>query len=376
MDRKKQIGLGVLILLIIIGAIVGFKILSENKNGEVDLSKLTTVYVATGGGKEDFLADEDIVRIMQQRYGLNVVYDSWSNGKLIKNELVREDGTKYDLMFTSDQRFYDYYKLAPDASKGEAKRNSVLNGGLILNTPIVIYSWDTVVDALIKENIVTLKEGVYYITDMNKLIDYILQGKTWKDIGLDMLYGSINIDSTDPVTSSPGATYYGLLLSIMCQENVTEENMRENLPKLKEFYTKSGYMNNTPADLFEMYLKTGVGGKPMIVDYEKSMIEFANSNPDGWNQVKDKVRILYPVPTIWNSHCIASFDDVGNQYYKAYEDKEISQIAWSKYGFRTGVTGGNYDVKSVGISGIPQSIDSTVSSLRMNMYEELIDYLK
>ena len=376
MDRKKQIGLGVLILLIIIGAIVGFKILSEKKNGEVDLSKLTTVYVATGGGKEDFLADEDIVRIMQQRYGLNVVYDSWSNGKLIKNELVREDGTKYDLMFTSDQRFYDYYKLAPDASKGEAKRNSVLNGGLILNTPIVIYSWDTVVDALIKENIVTQKEGVYYITDMNKLIDYILQGKTWKDIGLDMLYGSINIDSTDPVTSSPGATYYGLLLSIMCQGNVTEENMRENLPKLKEFYTKSGYMNNTPADLFEMYLKTGVGGKPMIVDYEKSMIEFANSNPDGWNQVKDKVRILYPVPTIWNSHCIASFDNVGNQYYKAYEDKEISQIAWSKYGFRTGVTGGNYDVKSVGITGIPQSIDSTVSSLRMNMYEELIDYLK
>ena len=376
MDRKKQIGLGVLILLIIIGAIVGFKILSEKKNGEVDLSKLTTVYVATGGGKEDFLADEDIVRIMQQRYGLNVVYDSWSNGKLIKNELVREDGTKYDLMFTSDQRFYDYYKLAPDASKGEAKRNSVLNGGLILNTPIVIYSWDSVVDALIKENIVTQKEGVYYITDMNKLIDYILQGKTWKDIGLDMLYGSINIDSTDPVTSSPGATYYGLLLSIMCQGNVTEVNMRENLPKLKEFYTKSGYMNNTPADLFEMYLKTGVGGKPMIVDYEKSMIEFANSNPDGWNQVKDRVRILYPVPTIWNSHCIASFDDVGNQYYKAYEDKEISQIAWSKYGFRTGVTGGNYDVKSVGITGIPQSIDSTVSSLRMNMYEELIDYLK
>ena len=376
MDRKKQIGLGVLILLIIIGAIVGFKILSEKKNGEVDLSKLTTVYVATGGGKEDFLADEDIVRIMQQRYGLNVVYDSWSNGKLIKNELVREDGTKYDLMFTSDQRFYDYYKLAPDASKGEAKRNSVLNGGLILNTPIVIYSWDSVVDALIKENIVTQKEGVYYITDMNKLIDYILQGKTWKDIGLDMLYGSINIDSTDPVTSSPGATYYGLLLSIMCQGNVTEVNMRENLPKLKEFYTKSGYMNNTPADLFEMYLKTGVGGKPMIVDYEKSMIEFANSNPDGWNQVKDKVRILYPVPTIWNSHCIASFDDKGNQYYKAYEDKEISQIAWSKYGFRTGVIGGNYDVKSVGITGIPQSIDSTVSSLRMNMYEELIDYLK
>ena len=58
-----------------------------------------------------------------------------------------------------------------------------------------------------------------------------------------------------------------------------------------------------------------------------------------------------------------------------YNDKEISQIAWSKYGFRTGVTGGNYDVSQVNVSGIPQSIDSTVTSLKMNMYEKLISYL-
>ena len=134
-------------------------------------------------------------------------------------------------------------------------------------------------------------------------------------------------------------------------------------------------MNNTPADLFELYLKTGMGGKPMIVDYEKSSIDFANSNPDGWAQVKDKIRILYPTPTIWNSHCIATFNETGNEYYKALNDKQISQIAWSKYGFRTGVTGGNYDVSQVNITGIPQSIDSTVSSLKMTYYDRMIEYL-
>ena len=373
MKGKKEVWIGLGILLVLILIIIGIKVITSN--GEISERDLTNVYVATGGGKENFLADEDVTKIMRNKYGLNVVYDSWSNGKLIKNPLVREDGAGYDVMFASDQRFYDYYKLTPDTSKGEAKRNTVLKGGLTLNTPIVIYSWDTVVDALIKENIVTEKEGVYYITDMNKLISYILEGKKWSDIGVDMLYGSINIDSTDPVTSSPGATYYGLLLSIMCEGNVTEESMEANLPKLKEFYIKSGYMNNTPADLFELYLKTGVGGKPMIVDYEKSVIDFANSNPDGWAQVKDKMRILYPTPTIWNSHCIATFTENGNKYYEVYNDKEISQIAWSKYGFRTGVTGGNYDVSQVNVSGIPQSIDSTVTSLKMNMYEKLISYL-
>ena len=373
MDRKKQafLGLAILVVLIIIIIVVS----NFTKNGTTTHKNLTQVYVATGGGKENFLADEDVNNIMKERYGLKVTYDSWSNGKIVKDPLLRKDGSKYDAMFCSDQRFYDYFKVAADTSKGEAQRDRVLEGGLTLNTPIVIYSWDTVVDALIKENIVTQKDNVYYITDMSKLISYILEGKKWSDIGVDMLYGSINIDSTDPVTSSPGATYYGLLLSIMCGGTVTEENLQANLQNLKEFYIKSGYMNNTPADLFELYLKTGVGGKPMIVDYEKSVIDFANSNPDGWEQVKDKIRILYPTPTIWNSHCIATFDEKGNEFFKAFEDKDIGQIAWSKYGFRTGITGGNYDVSKVNVNGIPQSITSTVSSLKMKMYEEMVSYL-
>jgi hypothetical protein len=113
----------------------------------------------------------------------------------------------------------------------------------------------------------------------------------------------------------------------------------------------------------------------MIVDYEKSIVEFANESPDAFNQVKDDIRILYPEPTIWNSHCVATFTEAGNKYYEAINDSEISQIAWSKYGFRTGVTGGNYDVSSLGITGIPSTITSTVSSLKMSMYESLISYL-
>ena len=228
MNRKKQVFYGLAILVVLMIILVLINIVSKNKTN-MESKSLTTVYVATGGGKENFIADEDVIDIMKSKYHIDVVYDSWSNGKLVKEPLVRKDGGKYDAMFCSDQRFYDYFKLSADTSKGEAPRDRVLNGDLVLNTPIVIYSWDVVVDALIKEKIVTQKDGVYYITDMEKLINYRLEGKKWKDIGLDMLYGSINIDSTDPVTSSPGATYYGLLLSIMCGGNVTEESFTENI---------------------------------------------------------------------------------------------------------------------------------------------------
>lgn len=368
--NQRAMGAIILIVLILIVCVV-----AAIKTFTTGSDNTVKVYGAVGGGKENLLADEDFNNILKDKYGITVINDSWSNGKLVKNSVLRTDGSHYDFIFFSDQRFYDYYKTSANKANGEADRETVLNGSLTLNTPIVIYSWDTVVDALMNENIVTEKDGVYYITDMDKLLNYILEGKTWKDIGIDSLYGSINIASTDPVSSSPGATYYGLLLSIMCGGEVTENNIEQNLPKLKEFYEKSGYMNNTPADLFDMYLKTGVGAKPMIVDYEKSIIDFANSNPDGYAQVKDKMRILYPVPTIWNSHCIATLTENGNKYYEAFNDKDIQQLAWSKYGFRTGVTGGNYDVTSVGVSGVPQTIDTTVSGLRMNIYTRLIEYL-
>ena len=397
--KNKKALIGILLFIVLIIAIIVIKNISDNDSDSILSGKLTTVYVATGGGKEDFLNDKDVKKILKSKYKLNVVFDTWSNGKTITKPLIREsvglgnqniinrmengeeftiqsDGvSKYDALFTSDQRFYDYYKLSPNKENGESLRYTVLDGGLTLNTPIVIYSWAKVVDALINEKIVTNDNGVYYITDMNKLISYILNGKKWSDIGLNNLYGNINIASTDPVSSSPGATYYGLLLSILSEAQVTVDNINNNLPKLKEFYTKSGYMNNTPADLFERYLKTGMGGEPMIVDYEKSMIDFANASPDAFNQVKNEIRVLYPTPTIWNSHCFAVFTDNGAKLYEALNDKEIADIAWSRYGFRTGVTGGTYDVSNIGI-GIPDAISSTVTSLKMDTYNKLIDYLK
>ncbi len=393
MDKKKIVGISIFIVLILL--IIGIKVVKRPGG----ITNLTTVYVATGGGKEDFLVDPDVLKILKNKYKIDVVFDTWSNGKTITKPLIREsinlgnqniinrlkngenitvntEGvSKYDALFTSDQRFYDYYKLSPNKENNESDRYIVLGGGLTLNTPIVIYSWKEVVNALINENIVTLTDGVYYITDMDKLINYILNNKKWSDIGLNELYGNINIASTDPVSSSPGATYYGLLLSILSGGSINDQTLENNLVKLKSFYQKSGYMNNTPADLFERYLKTGMGGEPMIVDYEKSIIDFANSNPTGFSQVKDEIVVLYPKPTIWNSHCLMYFTENGKKLYTAFEDPEIAAIAWEKYGFRTGITGGNYDVSKIGI-GIPKTINSTVSSLKMDYYNKLIDYLK
>ncbi len=393
MNKKRIIGIVIFVVLIL--GIILFKQFGSN----ISNVGITTIYVATGGGKEDFLKDEEVHEILRKEYKIDVVFDTWSNSKTVSKPLIREtiglgnqdivkrieqgekftinsDGvTKYDALFTSDIRYYDYYKQKPTGE--EAERYTVLGGGLTLNTPIVFYSWDKIVDALIVNKIVEEKDGIYYVTDMEKLVGYILNGKSWKDLDVkEELYGNVSISSIDPVTSSPGATYYGLLLGILSKGEITEENVKKNMPKLKDLYIKSGNMRFTPADLFQEYLRAGMGTQKIIVDYEKSIIDFSNSNPKGFAQVKDRIRILYPKPTSWNNHCFMYFTEAGEILNKAFEENErIQQIAWEKYGFRTGITGGKYDVSKIGIP-VPQEITSTISGLKMNEYNALIDGLK
>ena len=212
---------------------------------------------------------------------------------------------------------------------------------------------------------------------MEKLVSYILNGKKWSELGVsDDIYGNVSISSIDPVKSSPGATYYGLLLGILSKGEITEANVKANMPKLKDLYIKSGNMRFTPADLFQEYLRAGMGTQKIIVDYEKSIIDFSNSNKKGFDSIKDRIRILYPKPTSWNNHCYMYFTENGEILNKAFEENErIQQIAWEKYGFRTGVTGGKYDVSKIGIP-VPQEITSTISGLKMSEYNALIDGLK
>ena len=357
-------GIAVLALLVIVVINTG----KHGGSGQKSV-KVKKVYVAMGGGKEGFIKDEEIKSIMADKYNIEIIPDSWSNNKLIANDvkLLRENGTPYDAIFFSDQRFYDYFK-ANNLAKS-------LEGSVALNTPVVIYSWDKIADALINEGIAEVRGETYFIKDMSSLLTRIEEGQKWTDIGLSNVFGTINIASTDPVTSSPGATYYGLLLSIMNGGPVTENTVESVLPDIKKFYEFSGFMNNTPADLFDLYLRTGMGAKPLIVDYEKSMLEFAVNNPEGYKQVRGRVRILYPEPTIWNSHCLLTLTENGNRYLEALNDPEVKRIAWERYGFRTGLMGGD-NLSELPVDGVASELTSVVPGLKKGIYDLMINALK
>lgn len=114
----------------------------------------------------------------------------------------------------------------------------------------------------------------------------------------------------------------------------------------------------------------------MIVDYEKSVIDFANANPEGYapGQGFDAHPIPQPHHLEFPLHHF--LQRRGSRFVDALNDKRIQEIAFNRYGFRTGVTGGQYDVSAIGVEGIPQNILSVVSGLKMDVYNEIIAGLK
>ena len=86
MDKKRYIGIGIFIVLVVL--IVVIKTVIGNKS--IITKNLIKEFVATGGGKEDFISDEEVNKILNDEYGIDVVWDTWSNGKTISKPLIRE----------------------------------------------------------------------------------------------------------------------------------------------------------------------------------------------------------------------------------------------------------------------------------------------
>ena len=384
MNKKMIFGITVLVVVAIIVLFIG--LVAPKESDEIEpQAHVITIYGATGGGKENFLADEEIAEILQEEYGIQVVHKSVSNSWLVdETRLVEDTEYQYDFMFCSDQRYYEQYQAADNKVYQKSK------GYIALNTPIVIYSWEQVAEVLMADGIVTKTDEKYYLSDPVKLLTHIEEQTTWKDICGDPQNpvfknnNPINILSVDPVKSSPGMTYYGWVARVLDAENRTGNITEGTLQKLQELYKYSGFLGFTPSDLFDQYLRIGMGTYPLIVDYEKSLIDWAIANPAAYETVKNRIVVLYPEPIMWNSHCILSFTESGDIFVDALEkNARIQEIAFKRYGFRMGISTAYEDTTSfptetgdVTISGIPNEIYSAVMPIHTDGYNRIMEALR
>lgn len=351
--KTKHIGL--LVLVLMIAGIVAYSLVVKPK------MEVTAIDGYLGGEKIGLFEDPEFAKIMRKN-GLEVTYSK--AGSL---DMVTADKTNRNYLFPSSQTALDFYIR----ENGTPKQSEI-----IFNTPIVLYTWAMVSDALVKEGIVKDINGVLTV-DMQEIAKLIENDTTWADLGLTQLYGNMTIQTTHPAKSNSGNMFSGLMAnSLNNGQVVNEQSVVQILPRLRKIYDKIGYMESSSSDLFSQFLKTGVGAKPMIVGYESQLLEFSKEYPESFEKVKDKIKIIYPTPTVWSSHIYIALDDNGKRATPVLLSQEMQKLAWEKHGFRTGVSGAQQDTNLFGVSGLEDEVTSIIPMPDSKTMEKIVNTLE
>lgn len=337
---KKKIT-GLILLVIIMGAIGGIYLFTGSRN-EAGTPGLISVSGYIGGEKTELLEDEEVQNILQNRYHLKTDYSKAGSLDMMTADL---NGKNY--LFPSSSIAEEYYTdLYGDPVQSE----------IILNTPIVLYTHRSVLDAFDSQGLIT-RNGNAYSIDMARLVELIQNDTRWSDIGLPELYGNVSVDTTDPAKSNSGNMFAALLANVLNGgQTLTEDDAAEIVPELQAIFGKLGYMETSSSDLFSQFLRMGVGAKPIIAGYESQLIEYASIHPEEYEKIKDDIVMLYPSPTVWSSHILIALDEKGQDFLDALLDDDIQEIAWKRHGFRTGNYGTLSDPDSLAADGVAASI--------------------
>ena len=345
--------LGLIILLVVAGIAAGYFILHKGGvSGDgtrlpslVTPKQQITVTGKAGSEKITFLQSEKMQKILRN-HGLHV-----NVRKAGSVEMIRETSGQ-DFLWPASQVNVEFFTSS--GGRALATEN-------IFNSPLVLYSWDIVTDALIKNGLIEQREGVNYIVNLPGLLSLIIDHKSWKDIGLNQLYGKINIRTTDPTKSNSGNMFAALVANTLNKgEVVTAETIDNVLPEVKRLYARLGHMEHSSAVLFNMFLQQGVGAYPLIVGYENQLVEYSLVHREALEILKAKVRILYPVPTLWATHPIIALTENGKKMIQALKSPEAQELAWEQHGFRSGLMGVENDPSVLDVVGLPRSIDAVM----------------
>ena len=329
--------------------------------------------IAVSSSATDVLSNNKVRDILKDKYEVSVKETYYSDNELIKKELLTNNKKIYNGIIFGDKKYLDYYKTPANISLGEKERDTVKTSYSFLTTPLVIYTWDSILNVLVENGIVSEVNGTYYITNMNAFLELISGNNKWSDIGLN-IEGNINVETESLKPYNSAAAFYELLLLSISNGDLSENNLNQVLSDFNKIYSKKNFLSSSDSDLFDLFLRLGINSKPMIAGYESEIIKFSNEYPEVYATLKDKVKILYPASTIMSSYPIATLDDDG-ALVKSFDDKEIQEIILKEYGLRVDNGTVNYDVSTLNVS-IPATIKNSVDGMKLETYNKMIGYLK
>ena len=353
--------LGFLVLLVVAGVTAAATLL--------DLSSLTRsierrdpvdVSIYFGGEKSALLRNPKVQDIIENRYRINLTATKAGSIEMV----TTLPSTGRDCLWPSNM-------VAVELAR-ESGRN-VIGDETIFNSPIVFYAWADVADAMIDKGIVTKRNDGFLTADVSKVGNLIGSNARWQeDLGLN-IYGPFKIFSTHPAKSNSGNIWSGLLATVLNGGTTpTPSDLPGLLPKVTSYFDAMGHMEASSGDIFQNFLKQGMGARPIIVGYENQMVEFLAENARLADDISNRIRVIYPEPTIFASHPLISLTSNCKRLTEALTDPEVQAIAWADHGFRTGLIGVENDPAEIQETTLPETVNLVVPMPSAKVMDQII----
>lgn len=316
------------------------------------LGQRTSLFGFLGGEKKSFIHDEDVVRELGH-WGLEL--DARVAGSV---EMSREQA----LLSQNPQFLWPSSGAMVDIARANGVK--IRRDQVVLNSPIVVYSWEPVVAGLAKAGLVSSTMDGHYELDLLALLNAILAGEDWSSLGVDVLYGKARIVSTDPNRSNSGFMFSGLVLSLLSGDVADMSALTQFGDDAVDIFAGMGLKSSSSGKLFDQYLAGGFGAEPMVVGYENQLVEWILEDPERWQRIADSSRpkpvILYPRPTAYSAHPLITIAEESDRLLEALMSEPVQNLAWTKHGFRgpLGTISGTADAAISGL--LPDDIGAIV----------------
>lgn len=310
--RRGGVLWGLLLLLVVVGVTAAYSLVRTGRL-EPTAPAGTVLTGLVGDEALPFLTDPEVQAILRERYDLALDARPTSPG-----EMVRRGGAEADFLWATSEVTAATYRLTG---------GPLIRAEEVLRSPLVLYTWSDVAEALAREGLAEAGAAGYYTVDMDALLGHLAEGRTWAEWGVEGLPGTVGVAPPDPRQSAVGGLYVELLAETLGGEGA--------LPEIRALLAGQGYLYPTAGALFRQYVRQGPGAWPLVVGLESQLVALRAEHPEERARIDERLRTLYPRPAVWAVHSLLVLTERAAPLAEALGDGDIRHLARTRYGFRS-----------------------------------------
>jgi hypothetical protein len=324
---------GIVVVLVVAVVVILMNRQSPSSGQTVSADGTTRVTCLGGSEKEGLVNDPDVKRILREKFAIEVNFSAQGSYKQVQTPVDELKANDVDCLWPSSASAQAIFE-----GSGSSKAfGNAYEAASVLQSPEVLYANREAADGLKRAGIVQVRDNAYFIVDLKRLLEeYLLPGKSWSHLGVSLPSGPILINSSDPAKSNSGMTLAQLELATVASGNpyqpASVAQAGAALKTVKALIDAQGLMRTGSDSAFEQWVIQQTGG--LLAGYENQLLQWITTRNNG--VVPQDVVMLYPEPTIFNDHPILTLTETGKKLIAAMEDDAVQEIAWTRYGFRSG----------------------------------------